>query len=93
MASNTLTLPKIADQLNKQFDRMLMLQELTRMTIESLPNSTDSDVPLALLNGMQEILQTDTHKMYLLLGIMVKPPETEPVPAAPSSLEREVFHG
>ena len=65
MASNTLTLPNIADQLNKQFDRMMMLQELTRMTIESLPNSTDSDVPLALLNGMQEILQTDTHKMCI----------------------------
>jgi hypothetical protein len=91
MASNTLTLPNIADQLNKQFDRMLMLQELTRMTIESLPNSTDSDVPLALLNGMQEILQTDAHKMYLLLESMAKP--TEPVPSAPRSLEREVFHG
>jgi hypothetical protein len=66
MAIVTLTLPAIADQVTRQFERMLMLQELTRMTIESLPCSTDSDVPLALLNGMQEILNTDTANMYQL---------------------------
>jgi hypothetical protein len=66
MATSTLNLPTIAARLHTQFDRMMMLQELTRMTIEALPNNTDSDVAMALLNGMQEILQADTHKMHVL---------------------------
>lgn len=66
MATDTLTLPNIADQVNLQFERLMMLQELTRLAIESLPNSTDSDVPLALLNGMQEMLSTDAGKMHRL---------------------------
>jgi len=45
---------------------MMMLQELTRMAIESLPNSTDSDVPIALLNGMKDMLVNDTAKAYRL---------------------------
>ena len=91
MASNTLTLPNIADQLNKQFERMMMLQELTRMTIESLPHSTDSDVPLALLNGMQEILQTDTHKMYILSeGVSGL---SEPESVTSKALEQAAIHG
>lgn len=66
MTTDTLTPPAIATRVNRQFERLMMLQELTRMTIESLPYSTDSDVPLALLNGTQEILSTDTAEMYRL---------------------------
>ena len=67
MIENTLTLPHISNQIDKVFKRMLMLQELTRLAIESLPNSTDSDVPVALLNGMKEILTNDTHDMMQLI--------------------------
>lgn len=66
MTMNTLTLPNIATQLNTLFERMMMLQELTRLAIESLPNSTDSDVPAALLNGMKDVLVNDTYTMYQL---------------------------
>lgn len=66
MATDTLTLPGIANQLSAHFERMKMLQELTRMTLEVLPHSTDSDVPGALLNGMAEILSVDTFKMFEL---------------------------
>lgn len=66
MATDTLTLTNISNKINRQFERLMMMQELTRLTIESLPNSTDSDAPLALLNGMQEILSTDTANMYRL---------------------------
>ena len=90
MASSTLTLPTIATQLHTQFDRMMMLQELTRMTIEALPNNTDSDVAMALLNGMQEILQTDTHKMHILSEGVSGLIEPESVGAA---LETAVLHG
>ena len=66
MATPTLTLPNIAQQLNSMFERMRMLQELTRLAIENLPNSTDSDVPVALLTGMQEMLACDASNTYRL---------------------------
>jgi hypothetical protein len=68
----TLTPADVACQINRQFERLMMLQELTRMTLESLPYSTDSDVPNALLNGMQEILAVDAPKMYYLSGALAK---------------------
>ena len=42
------------------------------MTLESLPYSTDSDVPNALLNGMQEILAVDAPKKYYLSDALAK---------------------
>ncbi|MHB8949180.1 MAG: hypothetical protein ACYC4S_08970 [Rhodoferax sp.] len=66
MTTEALTLPEVANQISSLFERMMMLQELTRMTIESLPNSTDSDVPIALLNGMKDMLVNDTAKAYRL---------------------------
>ena len=66
MATNTVTLPNIAHQLNIQLERMMMTQELTRQAIESLPNSTDSDAPIALLNGIKDMLSADTLKMHQL---------------------------
>ena len=66
MATPTLTLPNIAEQVNNLFERMRMMQELTRLAIENLPNSTDSDVPVALLTGMQAILADDTFKTFRL---------------------------
>lgn len=66
MATNTLTLTHIADKVNRQAERLMMMKELTRLAIESLPCSTDSDVPLALLNGVQEILSVDAENMYRL---------------------------
>ena len=66
MATPTLTLPNIAQQVNNLVERMRMLQELTRLAIENLPNSTDSDVPVALLTGMQEMLACDLSNTYRL---------------------------
>lgn len=66
MATETLTLPNLSNQVNRQVERLMMLQELTRLAIESLPNNTDSDVPMALLNGMQEMLSTDAGNMHRL---------------------------
>jgi len=66
MTTEALTLPEVANQISSLFERMMMLQELTRMAIESLPNSTDSDVPIALLNGMKDMLVNDTAKAYRL---------------------------
>lgn len=66
MTTKTLTLPEFADQISAVALRLMMLLELTRLAIENLPNSTDSDVPLALLNGIQEILGKETSKAYEL---------------------------
>lgn len=66
MADQTLTLDNIAGQIHVQFERLMMLQELTQLTIKNLPNSTDSDVPLALLTGIFEIVSRDAPKMYAL---------------------------
>lgn len=66
MASDTLTIPDVSNLVHRQFERMRMLQELADMAINSLPNTTDSDSPLALLNGMKEILSVDTSAMWRL---------------------------
>lgn len=66
MAPTTLTIPVISSLLHRQFERMRMLQELADMAIDSLPNSTDSDSTMALLNGMKEILGVDTDAMWQL---------------------------
>lgn len=55
-----------ASRVHALFGRLQMLQELTRLTLANLPNSTDCDVPVALLNGMQEILSTDAAVAYRL---------------------------
>ncbi len=60
----TLTLPIAANRVGVLFERMMMMQELTRMAIESLPNSTDSDVPNALLNGLRDMLTNDCAKAF-----------------------------
>lgn len=66
MATDTVTLPHIAHELNTQVERMRMMEELTRQAIESLPNSTDSDAPIAVLTGMRDMLGTDALKMCRL---------------------------
>ncbi|WP_394788775.1 hypothetical protein [Rhodoferax sp.] len=66
MGTTTLAPTAIALRVNALFDRLLMLQELTRLTIEKLPDSTDSNVPMALLNGMQEMLRVDAADAYEL---------------------------
>ena len=47
-------------------ERLMMLQELVRLAIDSLPHSTDSDVPIALLSGMQAMIIEDTAAMHLV---------------------------
>ena len=47
-------------------ERMTMLQELTRLAIDNLPNNTDSDVTEALLNGIGAILSADTSDAYVM---------------------------
>lgn len=66
MATTTLTTPDVASLVHRQFERMRMLQELADMAINSLPNTTDSDSTMALLNGMKEILGVDTDSMWQL---------------------------
>lgn len=66
MAADILTLRNIADKVNRHVERLLMTHELMRLTIKSMPDNTDSDVPLALLNGMQAMLSADTANMSLL---------------------------
>lgn len=66
MATATLTLPVIAEQLNTQWERMLMLLELSDMAIDAIPSDTDNDRALALLNGMKEIIRVDMGKAHNL---------------------------
>ncbi|MDP1637599.1 MAG: hypothetical protein Q8L62_05900 [Candidatus Nitrotoga sp.] len=66
MATDILTLRNVADKVNRHVERLLMTQELMRLTVKSLPDNTDSDVPLALLNGIQAMLSADTDDMQLL---------------------------
>lgn len=40
------------------------------MALESLPNSTDSDVPSALLNGLKDMLVNDCAKAFELSEAM-----------------------
>lgn len=66
MANDILTLRNVADRVNRYAERLLMTQELMRLTINALPDNTDSDVPLALLNGMQATLSADLADIQLL---------------------------
>lgn len=66
MGHTTLAPAAIALRVNALFDRLLMLQELMRLALEKLPNSTDSDMSMALLNGMQEMLRVDSAAAYEL---------------------------
>lgn len=66
MATDTLPTPDVSKVVLHQFERMLMLQSLVDMAIDALPNTTDSDSPLALLNGAKEILSVDIAAMWRL---------------------------
>lgn len=70
MSTTTLTIPTAANRVGHLFERMMMMQELVRLTIDNLPNSTDSDVPNALLNGLQEMLVKDCANAFRLSEAM-----------------------
>jgi hypothetical protein len=57
---------EVCDTINLHAQRLLMVQELAGMAIESLPNTTDTVAAGALLNGMVEILRADYSKMARL---------------------------
>lgn len=65
-----ITLATAANRIGVLAERLMMMQELTRMAIESLPSSTDSDVPNALLNGLQDMLVNDAAKAFALSEAM-----------------------
>ena len=67
----------VAQKLEHQCDRLLLLQELAQMALDALPNSTDSDKPKALLTGMVEILSTDSDKMQRLADVLLAQPTVE----------------
>lgn len=64
--NKTLPLSTITKKVNHQHDRLQMLGELNDMVIDSMPYSTDSDKPLALLNGMKAMISTDCADMQWL---------------------------
>ncbi len=68
--TTTLTMPNAANRVGHLFERMMMMQELVRLTIDNLPNSTDSDVPSALLNGLQDMLVKDCANAFRLSEAM-----------------------
>lgn len=70
MSNTVLTIPVAAHRIGVLFERMVMMQELVRMALESLPSSTDSDVPSALLNGVQDMLINDCAKAFELSEAM-----------------------
>lgn len=70
MSTTTLTIPTAAHRVGVLFERMMMMSELTRLALESLPNSTDSDVPSALLNGLKDMLVNDCAKAFELSEAM-----------------------
>lgn len=82
MLETEITLPQVTHIFNVQFERLNMMQELTRMAIESLPHSTDADVPIALLTGMQEMIANDSFKMYRLFEQLDK--QVNPMVQAPA---------
>lgn len=91
MLEPEITLPQITDIVNVQFVRLMMMQELTRMAIESLPHSTDADVPIALLTGMKEMIANDSFKMYRLFEQLDK--QVNPNGAGACAADSEVAHG
>lgn len=68
--TTTLRIPIAAHRIGVLFECMMMMQELTRMALDSLPNSTDSDVTSALLNGLQDMLANDCAKAFELSEAM-----------------------
>lgn len=67
MAERTVTLDEITNHVHRQYERAAMVGELSRLAIESLPNTTDADTQRALLTGIQEISATDSanlHRLY-----------------------------
>jgi hypothetical protein len=70
MNPTTLTLPIAANRVGVLFERMMMMQELVRLALDSLPSSTDSDVPSALLNGLRDMLVNDCAKAFELSEAM-----------------------
>lgn len=70
MSTPTLPISAVADRVGVLFERLMMMRELTRMALDSLPSSTDSDVPSALLNGLQDMLVNDCAKAFELSGAL-----------------------
>ena len=70
MSNTTLTIPIAANRVGILFERMMMMQELVRLALDSLPSSTDSDVPSALLNGLRDMLVNDCAKAFELSEAM-----------------------
>ena len=66
MAEQTVTHARITHEIHVQYERLNMCEDLARMAIESLPNTTDSDPTRALLTGLKEILATDFANMSRL---------------------------
>ena len=66
MAEQTVTHAQITHEIHVQYERLNMCEDLARMAIESLPNTTDSDPTRALLTGLKEILATDFANMSSL---------------------------
>ncbi len=70
MINTPLTIPTAAHRVGVLFERMMMMQELVRLALDSLPSSTDSDVPSALLNGLRDMLVNDCAKAFELSEAM-----------------------
>ena len=70
MSNTPLTIPIAANRVGILFERMMMMQELVRLALDSLPSSTDSDVPSALLNGLRDMLVNDCAKAFELSEAM-----------------------
>ena len=70
MSNTPLTIPIAANRVGVLFERMMMMQELVRLALDSLPSSTDSDVPSALLNGLRDMLVNDCAKAFELSEAM-----------------------
>lgn len=66
MATDTLTLPDVTDQVNTQWTRLSILLEINGLALDAIPNDTDSDCAIALLTGMKEIIRADMVKMQNL---------------------------
>ncbi|CAG9932425.1 hypothetical protein [Candidatus Nitrotoga arctica] len=63
MIANILTLANISHKVNTQVERLMMMQDLTRLTIKSV-EPDGSDATLALLNGILSMLSIDTENMH-----------------------------
>lgn len=70
MSNTPLTIPIAANRVGILFERMMMMQELVQLALDSLPSSTDSDVPSALLNGLRDMLVNDCAKAFELSEAM-----------------------